>query len=121
MRYHWPGNVRELENAIQRALLLSDNTTVEARDLEIEVSMHDDHPRKNVSSSDGTDIAEKSAVDIEETFEMEVVERRHILRVLTHVNGNRRRAAELLGVSERGLRYKLQHYEDKGLLPPELK
>lgn len=121
MKYRWPGNVRELENAIQRALLLSDKTTIESRDLEIEAPTHDDPPREGVSSFDGTDIAKNPSVDTEETFEMEVVERRHILRVLTHVSGNRKRAAELLGVSERGLRYKLQGYEEKGLLPPELK
>jgi len=121
MKYRWPGNVRELENAIQRALLLSDKTTIASRDLEIETPTHDDLPREGVSSIDGTDIAENPAVNAEETFEIEVVERRHILRVLTHVSGNRKRAAELLGVSERGLRYKLQGYEEKGLLPPELK
>ncbi|MBM4230081.1 MAG: sigma-54-dependent Fis family transcriptional regulator [Gammaproteobacteria bacterium] len=121
LKYRWPGNVRELENAIQRALLLSDKTTIDSRDLEIETPTHDDLPREGVSSIDGTDIADNPAVDTEETFEMEVVERRHILRVLTHVSGNRKRAAELLGVSERGLRYKLQGYEEKGLLPPELK
>jgi two-component system response regulator FlrC len=47
---------------------------------------------------------------------MATVEREHILRVLSQVDGNRRKAAEILGLSERGLRYKLKAYSEAGYI-----
>jgi two-component system response regulator FlrC len=52
--------------------------------------------------------ARDDAVDIRS------IEREHILQVLRTVNGSRRRAVELLGISERALRYKLKSYRDEG-------
>jgi transcriptional regulator with PAS, ATPase and Fis domain len=65
----------------------------------------------------GIELADDSQGEVLE--DMETVERRHILRVLSHVNGNRKQAAELLGISERGLRYKLKNYEDLGFVAAE--
>jgi two-component system response regulator FlrC len=45
---------------------------------------------------------------------MRSIERDHILQVLRTVNGSRRRAVELLGISERALRYKLKSYREAG-------
>ena len=45
---------------------------------------------------------------------MRSIEREHILQVLRTVNGSRRRAVELLGISERALRYKLKSYREEG-------
>jgi two-component system response regulator FlrC len=44
------------------------------------------------------------------------MERQHILETLQKVGGSRRQATELLGISERTLRYKLKQYRDEGLL-----
>ena len=56
----------------------------------------------------GSDAPSADAVD------MRSIEREHILQVLRNVNGSRRRAVELLGISERALRYKLKSYRDEG-------
>jgi two-component system response regulator FlrC len=50
----------------------------------------------------------------EDAFDMRAIEREHILQVLRTVNGSRRRAVELLGISERALRYKLKSYREEG-------
>jgi two-component system response regulator FlrC len=49
-----------------------------------------------------------------EAVDMRSIEREHILQVLRNVNGSRRRAVELLGISERALRYKLKSYREEG-------
>jgi two-component system response regulator FlrC len=50
----------------------------------------------------------------EDAVDMRSIEREHILQVLRTVNGSRRRAVELLGISERALRYKLKSYREEG-------
>jgi two-component system response regulator FlrC len=50
----------------------------------------------------------------DDAVDMRSIEREHILQVLRNVNGSRRRAVELLGISERALRYKLKSYRDEG-------
>jgi two-component system response regulator FlrC len=50
----------------------------------------------------------------EDPVDMRSIEREHILQVLRTVNGSRRRAVELLGISERALRYKLKSYREEG-------
>ena len=106
--YPWPGNIRELENAIQRALLINESGDIEPEDFELNVPP---------GVPTGIELADDSQGEVLE--DMETVERRHILRVLSHVNGNRKQAAELLGISERGLRYKLKNYEDLGFVAAE--
>jgi two-component system response regulator FlrC len=106
--YPWPGNIRELENAIQRALLVNESGDIEPEDFELNVPP---------GAPTGIELADDSQEAVLE--DMETVERRHILRVLSHVNGNRKQAAELLGISERGLRYKLKNYEDLGFVAAE--
>ena len=46
--------------------------------------------------------------------DLETVEREHILRVLKSTGGNRKRTIEILGISERALRYKLKDYRERG-------
>ena len=100
----WPGNVRELENTIQRALLIAEGPTIASADLELE------------TTPDGTDLASNTSESppLPAALDVATVEREHILRVLAQVEGNRRKAAEILGLSERGLRYKLKAYTEGG-------
>ncbi|MFZ9177520.1 MAG: sigma 54-interacting transcriptional regulator, partial [Burkholderiaceae bacterium] len=191
--YSWPGNVRELENAIQRALLLSDSGVIGPAELELgeigAASMSAASPAavapgvaatgvaaptqapsgQGVASpgapnapastiaattpesgtgmttspasvapgaaaptqapsgqgvaaptasntpaaamaQSGPDLASVSNKNLAE------VERDHILKVLQQTDGNRRKAIEILGISERALRYKLKEYKEQGFL-----
>ena len=110
----WPGNVRELENAIQRALLMSHNPSIDARHLEIPIptTIQINPPKEHA----GTFIAESNCAtagleNLHAAHDLASVEKAHILAILAQVDGNRRKAAQILGLSERGLRYKLREYE----------
>jgi DNA-binding NtrC family response regulator len=89
--YGWPGNVRELQNAIERAVLLSDHSLIQAGDLTLEST----HP-----TSDGP-----TAMD---TLNLEELERQAIVKALKLSRGVQKEAAELLGVTPRVLNYKIQ-------------
>ena len=118
--YAWPGNVRELENAIQRALLLSDGDMIEPADIELHGSQTAASPASSAQQTalDGTPLAYVS--DQESTAsgaqDMDSIEREHILKVLKQVGGNRKEAVNILGLSERALRYKLKAYKEAGFL-----
>jgi two-component system response regulator FlrC len=86
----WRGNVRELANALERAAILADGDAIDASHLWI-----DDAP------------APRSANAIKPLVELE---REAILHALTATDGNRRKAAELLGIGERTLYDKLKKY-----------
>jgi two-component system response regulator FlrC len=120
-QYNWPGNVRELENIIQRAVLLCDGSEIGAEHLEISAQSH---PNESVSlhtlrenPENGTNIASNSIShqgQVASANDMNSVEREHILKVLAQVGGNRSKAIQILGISERALRYKLKSYKEAG-------
>jgi transcriptional regulator with PAS, ATPase and Fis domain len=88
MRYPWPGNVRELENAIERALILCDGSVIEAGHLPVHHGAQLSVVPRDASGHFAT---------------LDEVETRHVAQVLRHCKGHRRRAAEILGISERSL------------------
>ncbi len=115
MALPWPGNVRELENFLEQAVVLAEGDTLTDRDL---------------FAGDLSSAASASAPLLSGLFEaglpLSEVERRHILRTLHKVHGNRTEAARLLQISVRCLQYKLKAYgrdvdastgSDRGLVP----
>jgi len=95
MRYDYPGNVRELENLIERAVVLTRNDVIGSSDLSLTIQAPE------VDGDDrGTNL----------TVAVEALERHMIRDALARSNGVMCRAAELLGISERKLRYKLIKY-----------
>ena len=99
MAYDWPGNVRELENCIERAVALArfDHLTVE------------DLPEKIRAYR--ADRFVMAANEVDEILTIDEIERRYIIRVIKLLNGNKARAAQLLGLDRRTLYRKLERYE----------
>lgn len=118
LRAPWPGNVRELENTLHRAVLLSGGEIIGP---------------DAISMPDGTGLSEVvamaslagQAAQTAETISRTMVgrtvadvERDLILDTLDHVLGNRTHAANILGISIRTLRNKLNQYADEGVAVP---
>ena len=99
-RQPWPGNVRELEHAIERAAVLCDKALLEPEDL-VPV------PSRRAADR-GTRGDAGEAVTLRRA--VETAEREVIGAALAAVGGNRRAAAERLGVSLRTLFYKMERY-----------
>ncbi|MCU1308826.1 MAG: two component, sigma54 specific, transcriptional regulator, Fis family [Acidobacteriaceae bacterium] len=89
-RHSWPGNVRELENVIGNACMMVEGELIDVHDIP-------EHVRNTTFDLHAEDDAMST---------LEEVQRRHMLRVLKQVNGNKVRAAEVLGIS-RGKLYNL--------------
>jgi len=94
LRYDYPGNVRELENLIERAVVLTRDEVIGSGDLPLTVQ------DSGAADEQGTNL----------TATVEAVERRMIREALARSDGVQTHAAELLGISDRGLRYKLIKY-----------
>jgi|SRR5579864_471916 len=80
--YPWPGNIRELENVIGNACMMAEGNLIDINDL----------PERFRGP-----IGDEVFLD-ESLFPLEEVQRRHVLRVLEAVGGNKARAAEILGI-----------------------
>lgn len=108
LSHQWPGNVRELDNVIQRSLILKQGNVIDAVDIQFE----------NISADtpDVTDDSEDSSRTL--GSEMKDHEYNKILAALHADNGNRQRAAERLGISQRTLRYKLARMREMGMSVP---
>jgi two-component system response regulator FlrC len=89
----WRGNVRELANTLERAAILADGDAIDASHIWLE----DGAARAPAQSSEVRPLAE--------------LEREAILHALEVVGGNRKRAAELLGIGERTLYDRLKKYD----------
>jgi DNA-binding NtrC family response regulator len=85
--YAWPGNVRELQNVLERAVILSTGR-IDVEELALERA-------ERRSGEPGL---------------LRSLEREAIVRVLAEVDGNRRAAAERLGISLRTLQYRIKEY-----------
>jgi DNA-binding NtrC family response regulator len=96
--YHWPGNVRELKHVVQRASIMASPDATE-----LELSERFESPFGEQDDRQGLTIG-RSIRD---------VERELIMRTLEHLNGDKRAAAETLGISLNTLYNRLNAYESK--------
>jgi DNA-binding NtrC family response regulator len=104
--YSWPGNVRELRNVLQRASILSDGV-IQPENLPPEIT-GDRAPVARPSASTGA--ARNGTLDIHVGMSIAEVERRLISATLEEVGGNKKRAADVLGVSLKTLYNRLKAY-----------
>jgi DNA-binding NtrC family response regulator len=118
LRAPWPGNVRELENTLHRAVLLAQGESIGPD----AIVMPDGAGLSDVvrTASIATQAAQMAETVSRSMVGRTVadVERDLILETLDHVLGNRTHAANILGISIRTLRNKLNQYSDEGTFVP---
>ncbi len=99
LSYKWPGNVRELENAIERAMVLTDGDLITPEDLPEKIQQASDFIGNTLASGD---------LSIKKT--VRAIEEELIRRALVKTGGNRTKAAKILEISHRALLYKIKQY-----------
>lgn len=92
LQYDYPGNVRELENIVERCVTLSGSDVIEKEDLPFDVI-----------KEGGAQILSLAEVAAQ-------AEKEHIIRILAVANGNKTKAAEMLGISRKTLWEKMNAY-----------
>jgi DNA-binding NtrC family response regulator len=100
-RYPWPGNVRELKNVIQTALLMLDGK-------ELKPEFIPERIREAVAKAEGDDLP---ACSFRVGTSLDAVETELIRLTLSHVGGNKKQAARILGISRRALYNKLKKHD----------
>ena len=93
LKHNWKGNIRELKNVIERVVILADGNSVTANLLPYEF-----HALEQQSGE--TD-----------PMKMELVEKQHIIKVLTYTKGNKTETARLLGIGLTTLYRKIEEYK----------
>ncbi len=110
MAYDWPGNVRELDNMIQRHVALCDGDVIDRVEL----------TPSSVSRPDGSSGSAPDFVVPDDGFVLddvlEDIERRYLLSALEKTDGNLTKAAKILGMSYRSIRYKVKKLGVRDLL-----
>jgi DNA-binding NtrC family response regulator len=96
--YSWPGNVRELQNAIEYAVVLARNDIIGIKELPAEIQLP---PALQTSSAP---IRRSGVASLND------MERDTILQALTQTHGNKKKAAELLGIQRPTLYNKMKRY-----------
>jgi two-component system response regulator AtoC len=90
-RYSWPGNVRELKNTLERVTTFNDTGVIQADELEF----GEDEPSAVSSTATSGSAAATGSLD--------QMEKDHIIKVLKETGGNKKKAAEILGIERRTL------------------
>jgi two-component system response regulator AtoC len=108
LEYPWPGNIRELENVLERALILLSGSRIRREDLALPTlsSVAGGNGGGGVGASAGGPEADLSVKRRGTQLERELIR-----EALLRTGGHRGKAAQLLELSERALRYKIIEYE----------
>ncbi|HLJ91506.1 MAG TPA: sigma-54 dependent transcriptional regulator [Candidatus Angelobacter sp.] len=108
-KHDWPGNVRELRNVIERATIVAAVGTIQLRHIGFpEIGMHFGHNKSDRSGGI------KDPTMFRPGQRLTQIKAAYIRLTLEHANYNRRRAAEMLGISLRALCYQLAKIEKGG-------
>ena len=106
----WPGNVRELENVIERSVLISGGEVILPEHLYLEIEGED---WRNLKSSHPAATVLKSVAARDAT--LREMEKKLIFETLGKVKGNKTKASDILGISVRTIRNKLNEYRKEAL------
>jgi two-component system, NtrC family, response regulator PilR len=100
-RYPFPGNVRELENIVERSVALETSNIVLPESLTLSTLKRRVEEKRRRSSDLGP-----KGIQLDQV--MAEVEREYLIHALEIARGSKQRAAELLGITLRSLRYRLE-------------
>lgn len=101
--WHWPGNVRELENVIERAILMTEGAVIEPHHVLID-------------QSERSDCENPTSQFLRAGMTIAQAEKALIMKTLEFTSNNKTKAADLLGISIRTLRNKLNDYKGTEVL-----
>jgi transcriptional regulator with PAS, ATPase and Fis domain len=117
LRYHWPGNVRQLQNVIERAVVLTQGSMITPRNLPHEVvhSAPFDPNSMTPVPATGTPPAGptfhlRQLMTDSQSLNLAEREKAALMAALEHCNGNKKKAAELLGIHRPTLYTKLKKF-----------
>lgn len=115
-RYDWPGNVRQLRNVVRTCLIFGTGPVLKLT--EVGWLMDGVRAHTNGKIDDQFSLSSHRCPNIEGPLgisgvPLEDIERIAILETLTKTGGNRKKAASLLGISDRTLRGKLRRYREQ--------
>ena len=102
--YHWPGNIRELENSMERCVVLGRGESMSEDSLPPQI-------RGNVEPSGGTSLTALPEDGLDLDAHLGAIEKDILLKALDRTGGVRKRAAELLGITFRSIRYRLAKFD----------
>ena len=107
--YSWPGNVRELENEVRRAVVLTSGNIIKLEELSESTR---EEQLESPSSESTEKVSTSASVDLKQKMKNRVtnLEIQMIRSAMTQTNSDKRRAAQLLGLSHQGLLNKLKRY-----------
>jgi len=100
LHYKWPGNVRELENAIENSVVMCDDREIKPENLPPYLLSHR-------QIADGVELPDE---EFDYQIQLELSESQIIQKALEKAEYNKTKAAEMLGISIRTMRYKVRKY-----------
>lgn len=106
LAHDWPGNVRELRNALERAMILEDTSSITASSLPMSINPHP----ASAALTPGGPVTFPPAIP-DEGLSLEDNEKRLLAQALEKTNGNQTQAARLLSITRDTLRYKMKKFD----------
>ncbi len=94
--YNWPGNIRQLKNEVERAAILSENNVILPKDFSFQKEITQENELPDISSD----------FDLDQV--LNEIRKKYLIKALNLHNGNKKKAAESLGISYRTYNYQLE-------------